>query len=303
MASRALASNNPARESRAIYDAEEFVRLAKALPLPDRLSRSFERWVLGCTEPSGGPKGVTIYMYRPVHLAARAAGVCETTMRAHIRQFEKLGLVQHEADTWLRTKKHVVNLDRLRNQNWPEGRCPRCRHKHLGKDGAECGCEMGSRVWRRDGHRERQVQRTCHCAVREIAPPRHRKGPQGVPKTSPSSAPPEASPPVQPAARPQPSPAAPARENTLVDLVLDGSRKAERVRKLRADFGIRVAELIAGRQRYTGREGLVELQPNHPEYRLPMARDEAIRQACDEFGIDEAQGRQLRQVKNSEEGP
>lgn len=123
----------------------------------------------------------------------------------------------------------------------------------------------------------------------------------------PPDAPTASSRPAQPAAaRSQPPPAAAVREQnpTLVDLVLDGSRRAERMRKLRVQFASRVAELIAGCERYLGREGWVELQPNHPDFQLPLPRDQAFQQARKDMGLTEAEAAELREFvkEQGEEG-
>ncbi len=94
------------------------------------------------------------------------------------------------------------------------------------------------------------------------------------------------------AAERQPPPTAPVREQPkLVDLILDGSRKAVRLRQLRIDFRTRVEALIKGHERYRSNEGEIEMAPNHPDYRLPMPRDQAIEKARIELGMskDEAQ--------------
>lgn len=222
MQSQPLASNNPGRESRAIRDAEEFGALCDALRLPDADRSRFKAWVLACTNP----RGLRFYMSREVKVGAVAAGCCETTMRKTVRKLERLGLVHEQPDTNLRTKKHWVDVERLRRQNWKTGLCGRCNHKH-GPDG-ECGHPLEARKWhRRREDQPRLVKRTCRCAPREILPPK-KYGPQSVPP----QAPPEASPPVQPAA--QPSPAAPAREThrSIPSTRRPSSRTLREVRKV-----------------------------------------------------------------------
>lgn len=142
-------------------------------------------------------------------------------------------------------------------------------------------------------------------AQRETHPYRaHRTNGHTEPSEIPSGASSPESPNPAPgaAASPQPPPAVPVREKlpTLVDLVLDGSRKAERLRKLRVEFRTLVEKLVKGHERYLSSEGLIELQPNHPDFRLPLPRDQAIRKACVEMGLTKEHGQEL--AKEGEEG-
>lgn len=115
--------------------------------------------------------------------------------------------------------------------------------------------------------------------------------------TSSPDVPPEASPSVQPAARPQPSPAAPARENETFRKF--GSRAAREARKLRVALFRYVAEnMRVPRDRYGH-----DLSPGDEGYRLPMPRDQAIREACVDLALTEPEGRELLKFGEEFLGP
>lgn len=285
MPGQALASNNPGRASSEIREPAKFLRSVDRLGLPPNLRGSFKSYYEAC----GSPIGANPECWKGLRKVAREIGISYRTLKRHHRQFKHLGLLEFAAkpNSDRRSKKWRINLDRISSQDWPDAICPRCRHKHTGD---ECGCELSPRHWPKKGW----VERRCRCVPR---PSEHsdRIGPQRV-ASSPRSSPPEASPTVPAAAPTQPAPpaAAPERENTLIDLVLDGSRKAERVRKLRADLGIRVAKLIEGcRGQMRTSSGYVWVDETHRDYRLPMPRDQAIREAAVEFSLSEAEARKV----------
>jgi hypothetical protein len=306
MPTQALASNNPARESRAIYDAEEFSRLVRALPISGRLQHSYETWVLTSTGGfAKGGRGARISMYRSVKVVARAVGVCETTMRSHIRQFEQFRLADRASESEFRTNVHVVNIETLRTQNFPGGLCPRCNHKHLHRD--ECGCALDSRVWRRDGCRERHVQRTCRCAPAEVLPPK-RRGPQRV-ENSPQSSPPSPTP-VQAAAPSQPSPAAPARVEHAIEQTIPQGKHMTLNSRSGGKLIAAIRELVKGCEGVVQlRDGsTMEVQPGHRDYRKPLSKIQALFQACWSLGIPYWSGKAYAETcgwkfDESEDGP
>lgn len=154
-----------------------------------------------------------------------------------------------------------------------------------------------------ESEEEYVAARTRKRAQRESHPRRMHHNGHAAPSEIPSAASsPESPTPAQPAASLQPPPAAPVRVEspTLVGMLLDGSRKAERLRKLRIEFRTRIAALVAGHERYLSSEGLIELAPNHPDYRLPLPRDQAIEQAISEIGLTGDEARDLREFVREE---
>ncbi|HEY3972355.1 MAG TPA: hypothetical protein VGM18_05075 [Candidatus Sulfotelmatobacter sp.] len=106
---------------------------------------------------------------------AKRAGVCERTMRSHMRQLERLfGTCEVHVDgpdpyceqcrsvalfqldrrhnTIRRPSTHKLNTDRLVRPRRDDGLCPACGHSHQGSN--VCGCELQSR---------HSYKRRCRC--------------------------------------------------------------------------------------------------------------------------------------------
>jgi hypothetical protein len=164
-ASTARASHNPDGPPRGIYKPEEFHRLAKRLPIPPHLQRTFPLWYEAC----GNRTGETIEFFVAMEKFARKAMICERTARSHVRKFEQLELVRmvSNKNSAHRPKTHRLNIARLYQQDWAA--CPRCGHKH---ENGHCGHSLDSRrvVFRVGRGKEKKrsekiVERTCRCAA------------------------------------------------------------------------------------------------------------------------------------------
>ncbi len=292
MRTQALASNNPSATSREIWKSEDFLALVLTLDLPDRERTSFFDWVMACTDSE--IRGSQIFLCRSIETGALALGICKTTMRKRVRRWEALGLIERHPRPWYRTILHTVNLERMRLQDWPDGLCPRCKHKHRSQ--AKCACVLDQRVWRRSGCRERMVQRDCQCAARQVLPPIRpmrpiRRGPQRVE----SSAAPASPTPVPAAASPQSSPAAPVRVQIPLEKFVPpmnapppdppGQRKltSREAGKLMG----KMDELIKGRTHHTEAFGGYgyDLRPDDPRYRKPESKSNALVAACLFLGL------------------
>jgi hypothetical protein len=254
MAATQTAYNNstsdPRANQRPAFDRDDLEKLLLCLPLkPSQRTFIFEWWRV-----CGKLFGREIRFFKALDDVAQAAGVCRRTARNYWRELEELRVVEvvkfPKGKQPRRTRTHRLLVEQLIQQQWPEGKCPICRHVH--EQGEQCGCAI------KYGER----QRLCRCRAlrRSVTPIR--------PKSSYSrhSSP---APAQEPAAQPTPvTAAAPVRDGHRRNAVLPGSRADQRLRELRQNIVERMTFLMR---------------------REHLSQNDAINVCCTNFGLGREQ--------------
>ncbi len=183
-----------------IREPANFLRRVELLPLKLYLRDSFKRYYAANKSPIGPhPK-----CWRGTRKLAKLMGCSHSTVKRHLALFRQFHLIELESgpNENLRSNQYRIVLTQFFTPKWPDGICPRCRHKHVGD---ECGCELTPRHWEKKGW----VPRRCRCTPTPAATS-GRIEPQRVEnpsRTSPASPTPAQSGAAQPTAPPRTTPA------------------------------------------------------------------------------------------------
>lgn len=259
-------SNPPASENRPRYfSRDEIAGLIPALDIPYRYKHTYGIYWRLCHAPDG----TEIKLWKSTPQLARAAGICETTARAHLRAWrDRFDLIEFARDRSGRelkanTRRHAatyrMKTETLAGNRWPE--CKRCGHKHQAEQ--ECGCDLGSRQGRfhtkGGGVLEKLVEkRTCRCRPAS-APSLFR--PQPVPVST---------------------PAAPTRSQEPRSRISAERQPPALTPRQRAELGRRIEFYKDGQTRWLEEHGgyVVTLTPGDARYVKPLPQLYATLAGC-----------------------